>query len=50
LSPTVPASGYVAISVRDLMLEHAKDGSYDWLKQYQPLERVGRSIFLYDIP
>ena len=49
LSPTVPASGYVAISLRDLTLEHAKDGSYDWLKRYQPLERVGRSIFLYDI-
>jgi len=50
LSPTVPASGYVAISARYLALQHAKDGSYDWLKRYQPLERVGRSIFLYSIP
>jgi hypothetical protein len=50
LSPTVPATGYVAISIRDLKLEHAKNGSYDWLKRYQPLERVGRSIFLYAIP
>jgi dolichyl-phosphate-mannose-protein mannosyltransferase len=50
LSPTVPASGYVAISVRDLKLEQAKDGSFDWLKRYQPFERVGRSIFLYDLP
>jgi hypothetical protein len=50
LSPTVPASGYVAVSAYYLGLEHAKDGSYDWLKRYQPLERVGRSIFLYDIP
>jgi 4-amino-4-deoxy-L-arabinose transferase-like glycosyltransferase len=50
LSPVVPATGYVAISIRDLELEHAKDGSYDWLKRYQPIERVGRSIFLYSIP
>ena len=50
LSPTVPATGYVAVSVHYLKLEHAKDGSYDWLKRYEPLERVGRSIFLYSIP
>jgi len=50
LSPVVPATGYIAISIRDLELEHAKDGSYDWLARYQPLERVGRSIFLYSIP
>ena len=50
LSPTVPASGYVAISVCDLTLEHAKDGSYGWLKRYRPFERVGWSIFLYSIP
>jgi 4-amino-4-deoxy-L-arabinose transferase-like glycosyltransferase len=50
LSPTVPTSGYVAISVHYLALEYAKDGSYGWLKRYQPFERVGRSIFLYSIP
>ena len=50
LSPTVPATGYVAISVCFHAGEHAKDGAYDWLKRYQPLERVGRSIFLYSIP
>jgi 4-amino-4-deoxy-L-arabinose transferase-like glycosyltransferase len=50
LSPTLPASGYVAISVHYLTLEYAKNGSYGWLKRYQPLERVGRSIFLYFIP
>jgi hypothetical protein len=50
LSPKVPVSGYVAISVCYLAGEHAKEGSYDWLKRYQPLERVGRSIFLYSIP
>ena len=50
VSPNVPASGSVAISVCYLAGEHAKDGSYNWLKRYQPLERVGRSIFLYSIP
>jgi hypothetical protein len=50
LSPATPASGYVAISVHYLTLEHARNGSYDWLKRYQPLERVGRSIFLYSLP
>jgi len=50
LSPNVPASGYVAISVSYLAGAHAKDGSYNWLKRYQPIERVGRSIFLYSIP
>ena len=50
LSPTVRASGYVAVSIRYVALEHAKDGSYDWLKRYQPLEKVGQSIFLYFIP
>jgi hypothetical protein len=50
LSPAVPASGYVAISVHYLGLEYAKDGSYGWLKRYQPFERVGRSIFLYSLP
>jgi hypothetical protein len=50
LSPVVPASGYVAISLRELALGNARDGSYDWLKRYQPVERVGRSILLFKIP
>jgi len=50
LSPITPASGYVAVSVHYLGLEYAKDGSYGWLKRYQPIERVGRSIFLYSLP
>jgi hypothetical protein len=50
LSPSVPVSGYVAISVCYLAGEHAQGGGYDWLKTYQPIERIGRSIFLYFIP
>jgi hypothetical protein len=50
LSPTQPTPGYVAISVRHLMLGPLRDGSYGWLKQYKPVERVGKSIYLYTIP
>lgn len=48
LSPKVPPpNGYVAVSVRFLTLENAKNGSFDWLKGHTPLEKVGKSIYLY---
>jgi hypothetical protein len=47
LDPGAAASGYVAISVHHLALSAAKDGSYRWLAQKTPLERVGRSIYVY---
>jgi hypothetical protein len=49
LDPRQPTRGYVAISVHHLYLTHAKDGSYDWLKQYTPIERIGKSIDLFFI-
>lgn len=49
LSPDVEATGYIAISARFTTLEYAKNGAYGWLKKYTPLERVGKSIFLYHI-
>ena len=49
LSSTMPTSGYVAISVHDLMMTNAENGSFEWLKRYQPMERIGRSIFLFHI-
>jgi hypothetical protein len=49
LSPTVPATGYVAISLHHAIIDHARNGSFDWLRRYQPLERVGKSILLYRI-
>jgi 4-amino-4-deoxy-L-arabinose transferase-like glycosyltransferase len=49
VSPTQKTTGYVAISARYLNLGYARDGSYGWLRNYTPLERVGRSIFLYRI-
>jgi hypothetical protein len=50
LSADVPTThGYAAISVRYLTLEYAKDGSFDWLKNREPLEIVGKSIYLYNL-
>ncbi len=47
LDPRVPTTGYIAISEHFLTLENAKDGSYEWLKRYTPVERVGKSIHLF---
>lgn len=50
IDPSNPTTGYIAISVHYLYLEHAKDGSFDWLKRYTPRERIGKSIDLFYIP
>src|SRR5580658_4298131 len=48
LSADVPTThGYVAISVRYLTLEYAKNGSFAWLKGREPREIIGKSIYLY---
>jgi hypothetical protein len=39
--------GYVAVSLRYLYLDNAKNGSYEWIKRYTPVERIGTSIDLY---
>lgn len=49
LCPDEKPTGYVAISARFATLEYAKSGAYGWLKRYTPLERIGKSIFLYRI-
>ncbi len=49
LSADVPTThGYVAISVRYLTLEYAKNGSFAWLRGCTPQEIVGKSIYLYN--
>lgn len=50
LSPTERAEGWVAVSVRYTTLEAARTGNYSWLKTYTPVERIGKSIDLYQIP
>jgi hypothetical protein len=49
MDPQTPVKGWVAISVHYFYLEHAKDGSFEWLKRYTPRERVGKSIDLFYI-
>jgi hypothetical protein len=40
-------SGYVAVSVRNLTLERVKNGAYEWLKDQEPIEKIGKTIWLY---
>jgi hypothetical protein len=49
VSPTEPTRGYVAVSLHDLNLDYKKNGSFTWLKSYQPIERIGKSIDLFYI-
>jgi 4-amino-4-deoxy-L-arabinose transferase-like glycosyltransferase len=44
-----PVSGYVAISAHYLVLMNAKDGSFGWLKKFEPQEKIGRSIYLFNV-
>lgn len=46
LEPKTPRTGWVAISLWKRELTN----DYDWLKDYQPIGRVGQSIYLYHIP
>jgi 4-amino-4-deoxy-L-arabinose transferase-like glycosyltransferase len=47
LKPGQPVSGWVAITM--LTLQENPTG-YGWLRQYQPVQRVGKSFELYYIP
>lgn len=49
LGPRETAAGYIAVSVRNLYLEYARDGSYGWLRQLTPIERIGKSIYLFHV-
>jgi 4-amino-4-deoxy-L-arabinose transferase-like glycosyltransferase len=49
-SPSVPVThGYLAVSVRYLTLSNARDGSCSWLKGREPVEAIGKSIYLYNL-
>jgi 4-amino-4-deoxy-L-arabinose transferase-like glycosyltransferase len=47
LRPNQPVSGWVAITMLTLQENQA---GYDWLRRYQPVQRVGKSFALYYIP
>jgi hypothetical protein len=53
--PSRPVSGWFAISLRSLRMgdvfhETYPQNAFDWLSQYQPVQRVGQTILLYHIP
>ncbi|MFH1995422.1 MAG: hypothetical protein ABIJ27_00310, partial [Candidatus Omnitrophota bacterium] len=50
MAPFTPVRGWVAISATLLQGAHitAKD-PYAWLRQYEPVAKIGYSIFVYDI-
>jgi hypothetical protein len=43
-------TGWVAVSMTRMMLDCAKDGNYCVWKDRKPVERVGRSIYLFYVP
>jgi 4-amino-4-deoxy-L-arabinose transferase-like glycosyltransferase len=47
LTPGQPVTGWVAITMLTLQENPA---GYAWLRQYRPVQRVGQSFELYDIP
>jgi len=47
LKPNQPVRGWVAITMLTLQENQA---GYGWLRQYQPVQRVGKSFDLYYIP
>ncbi len=49
-SPADRPRGWVAVSARTPYLECAQSGAYCWLRSYRPVERIGKSIYLYYIP
>ncbi|MBZ5599842.1 MAG: glycosyltransferase family 39 protein [Acidobacteriia bacterium] len=53
--PYTPVHGWFAISMRSLRLGHVlhtayPPDAYAWLSQYQPVEKIGKTIWLYYIP
>jgi hypothetical protein len=45
-----PVTGYVAVSARHLSLSAVRDGSFSWLRDVAPKDRIGRSIYLFYLP
>ncbi len=50
LSPDKPTSGYVAVSAFYLHNAFGSPQDYAWLRARTPRERIGKSIYLYEIP
>jgi len=51
LPPCDPVTGWVAVSLYDVEMGKASPcGGFSWLNSYRPVELVGKSILLYDVP
>jgi hypothetical protein len=55
LQPFHPVSGWVAVSLRSLRVGHIfhtayPPGALAWLDDYQPVDHIGKTIWLYYIP
>jgi hypothetical protein len=47
---SLPQSGFVAISATNLQGVYFSDRKlYDWFKQRDPIDKIGYSIFIYDL-
>jgi hypothetical protein len=49
LEPFRPYLDWIAISATYLQGVHTVKGGYDWLKKYEPVSKIGHSIFIYNI-
>ena len=49
LEPFQPTSGWIAISATYLQGIHTAREGYSWLKRFEPVAKIGYSIFLYNI-
>jgi uncharacterized membrane protein YhaH (DUF805 family) len=47
IGPEQPIPGYIAVSVRYLELEYARNKGFYWLRGVKPVERIGKSIDLF---
>jgi 4-amino-4-deoxy-L-arabinose transferase-like glycosyltransferase len=51
LPPGRKAHGWVAVGETPIHIDpYARAGAYDWLREYEPVRRIGTSIRLYHIP
>lgn len=52
LPPRTPVHGWIAISENELLFpwQTGDQAPYAWLRAYQPVRRIGKSIWLYWIP
>ncbi len=49
LEPFKKEAGWIAVSATLLQGAHTARCSYDWLARYEPVAKIGYSIFVYDI-